>query len=149
MLFPDAQIYALFSELPLVEGRTVGRSPMSKLLRPHPTGVRVTHALSDGERVEVGDLRVQAFALPGHTEGSAAYLADGVLFLGDAASAKKDGHVKGPAWVFSDDARQGRESLQRLAARLSHDYAPVTALAFAHSGPIVGDDVLVRLSRPE
>jgi glyoxylase-like metal-dependent hydrolase (beta-lactamase superfamily II) len=148
-LFPKAEIYALYSEVPLIEGRTVGHSPIAKLQWAKPTGVRVTRPLSDGERVTVGELRVQAFSIPGHTEGSAAYLVDGVLFLGDAATAKKNGHVAGPAWVFSDDRKLGRESLQRLSARLSRDYAPVHALAFAHSGAIEAGDVLVRLYEAE
>ncbi len=148
-LFPKAEIYAMYSELPLIEGRTVGRAPISKLLSAKPTGVRVTRPLTDGERVTVGELRVQAFAIPGHTEGSAAYLAEGVLFLGDAATAKKNGKVAGPAWVFSEDRKLGRESLQRLSARLSSDYAPVRVLAFAHSGAIEGGDALVRLYEVE
>jgi glyoxylase-like metal-dependent hydrolase (beta-lactamase superfamily II) len=148
-LFPRAEIYALYTEIPLIEGRTAGHSPISKLISAKPSGVRVTHPLSDGERVTVGELRVQAFAIPGHTEGSAAYLAEGVLFLGDAATATKSGHVAGPAWVFSDDRRLGRESLQRLSARLSRDYSPVRVLAFAHSGAIEAGDAIVRLYEVE
>lgn len=148
-LFAKAELYALYSELPLIEGRTVGHSPISRLQRAKPTGVRVTHPLGDGERVTVGTLRVQAFAIPGHTEGSAAYLVDGVLFLGDAASAKKNGHVAGPPWVFSEDRKLGRESLQRLSARLARDYSPVRVLAFAHSGPIEAGDAIVRLYEAE
>jgi len=49
-------------------------------------GGRALAAVADGERLVIGDTAFEAFALPGHTAGSAAHLVHGVLFLGDAAA---------------------------------------------------------------
>jgi len=71
---------------------------------------------------------------------------DGVLFLGDAASASTTGEVTVPKWLFSDDQAQGVQSLVALAARL--DPAQVQWLAFAHTGPLKGLEPLQRLRTP-
>ncbi len=76
--------------------------------------------------------------MPGHTAGSAAYLADGVLFLGDSASARKDGALVPAVGLFSDDAAQNHAALKALGARLQSGGLRVDALAFAHSGPLSG-----------
>ncbi|MBL8684662.1 MAG: MBL fold metallo-hydrolase [Myxococcales bacterium] len=140
-LFRNAAIVALEAERRLVEGTVTSRSPMGRWSRAKPTGVRVTRAVRDGESLRFGSLDVRVFALPGHTVGSAAYLARGVLFVGDAASATEDRHVRGPAWVFSESVDRGAASLRALGARLRREGLPVTALAPAHSGPLTGDVV--------
>lgn len=145
--FPHADVYALAAELPLIQGLITPPSPIGLVSRVHPTGIHVTHALVDGETVAIGSLTVRAFAVPGHTSGSAAYLARSTVFLGDAASGGKNGAVRGPAWIFSENGSEGRASLRALAARLQHEREPVLALAFAHSGPIVGPDALERLAQ--
>lgn len=135
-LFPHAEVYALASEVALAEGRVAASSPMGRMRSAHLTGIRVTHPLADGEVVTVGPLRVRAFAIPGHTSGSAAYLAQGVLFLGDSSTASNDGKVRGPVWMFSENSAQDIESLHRLVARLRTESQTVDVLAFAHSGPL-------------
>jgi len=58
---------------------------------------------------------VRAFLMPGHTAGSMAYLARGVLFVGDAASATLVGDRLRPARRgYSDDPAAARRSLARL-----------------------------------
>jgi len=52
-------------------------------LARRPTRPKVTRPLKDGDVADVGDLRVEVFAVPGHTPGSAVYLARGVLFFGE------------------------------------------------------------------
>ena len=99
---------------------------------------KLTRGLSDGETVQVGTVAVQVFAIPGHTAGSAAYLADEVLFLGDAVAGQADGHVRNAPWMFTDDGDQCRASVQGLAKKLAASGAPVQSLAFAHSGPLQG-----------
>jgi glyoxylase-like metal-dependent hydrolase (beta-lactamase superfamily II) len=120
-LFPDAQVYALESEV----GR-VGDA------------ATVTHPLHDGEVTEVGDLRVETFAVPGHTDGSAVYLARGVLFFGDSAGASQSGAMMKAVRLFSKDSAQNVASLKALDARLQPRAAEIKALAFAHTGPLVG-----------
>ena len=97
-----------------------------------PAGVKIHRALHDGEVVDLGTAKVRVFAVPGHTAGSAAYLVNGVLMLGDAADAGSDGRVKGSPWLSSKDQAQDRASVSRLAMRLASQ-GGVQALVFAHS----------------
>ncbi len=137
-LFPAAQIYALETERGVIEGREKTHGPVTKLFPARDLGVRVTRALKDGETVAVGPLQVTVFAVPGHTRGSAAYLAGGVLYLGDSADAKKDGTLVGSKYWFSDDKEQNQASLHALATRLASRADEIKTLAFAHTGVLPG-----------
>lgn len=138
-LFRNAEIVALEPERALIEGAVTSHSPMGRISRATPTGVRVTRVAHDGETLRFGSLDVRVFAIPGHTSGSAAYLARDVLFVGDAASATNDQRVRGPAWIFSESVEQGAASLRALAARLRREGATVRAMAPAHGGPLTGN----------
>ena len=120
-LFPDAQIYALESEVALIGD-----------------AARVTHPLKDGDVIDVGDVHVETFAVPGHTPGSAVYLALGTLFFGDSAGASKDGAMMKAVRLFSKNSAENVTSLKALEARLQPRADEVKALVFAHSGPLVG-----------
>ena len=132
-MFPKAEVMALAAEVGLVQGTEASRGPLTRFMPLSPAG-KVTRALSDGDVVAVGDTEVRVYAVPGHTQGSAAYLTHGVLFLGDAADADSNGRVIGAPWVFSDDQAQDLASLVRLADRLQRDQGNVRTLAFSHSG---------------
>lgn len=138
--FPNAQVLALAADIPIAQGEQAAKGPFPRLFGPKPQGksVHVTRALSDGEMVQLGDLAVKVYAVPGHTAGSAAFLARGVLYLGDSAMAHKDGTLAGAPWVFSDDQAQNRASLAALSKRLVADHQDVKTLAFAHTGPLSG-----------
>jgi glyoxylase-like metal-dependent hydrolase (beta-lactamase superfamily II) len=133
-LFPKAQVMALDAEAALVEGRAGARGPLTRLFPVRPTGVTITRRLEDGDVVTVGDVPVRVYAVPGHTGGSAAYLVDGVLFLGDSADVASDGRLSGAPWIFSDSQPDNRASLARLEQRLVADGVKVTAMVPAHSG---------------
>jgi glyoxylase-like metal-dependent hydrolase (beta-lactamase superfamily II) len=133
-LFPKAQVLAIDAEAPLIEGRAGARGPLTRLFPVRPTGITVTRHLKDGDVVTIGDVPVRVYAVPGHTAGSAAYLADGVLFLGDSADVASDGTLNGAPWVFSDSQPENRASLARLEQRLVADGVKVMALVPAHSG---------------
>jgi len=140
--FPKAEIYAMTAEVDLIEGRAAGKGPMTKFMGKHDSGVKVTHTLADGEYVNVGDLPVKAFAMPGHTQGSAAYLIDGVIYFGDCASANKDGKITSPKYLFSDDQKQGEASIRALAQRLAPRASDIKTLEFAHTGTLSGFEPL-------
>ncbi|HVW27991.1 MAG TPA: MBL fold metallo-hydrolase [Polyangiaceae bacterium] len=126
-LFPSAEVYAMAPDIPLVGD-----------------AARVTHPLKDGDVVEVGpELRVEAFAVPGHTRGSAVYFARGVLFFGDSAGASKDGAVMKAVSLFSKDSAQNVASLKAFESRLLPRSSEVKELAFAHTGPLEGFQPLV------
>jgi glyoxylase-like metal-dependent hydrolase (beta-lactamase superfamily II) len=98
--------------------------------------------VTDGQTVQVGPLTARAFHLPGHTEGSTAWLVNGVLYFGDAADATLEGDLVGPKWVFSDDVPRAEASLRALARRLVDEGVEVRGLAFAHTGTLDGDAAL-------
>jgi glyoxylase-like metal-dependent hydrolase (beta-lactamase superfamily II) len=123
--FPRADVVALATEVGVIG-----------------EAAKVTRPLQDGAVVELGELRVEAFAVPGHTVGSAAYLARGVLFFGDSAGASSKGEVMKAVRLFSKDSSQNVASLKALAARLAPRAAEVKELAFAHTGPLVGFEPL-------
>jgi glyoxylase-like metal-dependent hydrolase (beta-lactamase superfamily II) len=137
-LFPAASIYALAADVGLAEGTATAKSPVGKLMGAQRTGTKITRGLTDGETVTVGSRAVQVFAVPGHTAGSAAYLVDGVLFLGDSASATSDGKITGAPWFFSDDQPQNRASLKALGERLRPRQSDVKVLVPAHTGVLRG-----------
>lgn len=145
--FPNAAVYALADEVPLAEGRVAPKGPITGPIGPHPYAVKVSHALTDGSTVAVGRATVTTFAVPGHTRGSAAYLVDGVLFLGDSADADSSGRVHEAKWVFSEDQTENRRALTALVARLQPRAAEVRWLALSHSGVLEGFEPLAAAFR--
>ncbi len=120
-VFPGAEIYALAADVDLVGG-----------------AANVGHPLHDGEITRVGDLRVETFAVPGHTAGSAVYLADGVLFFGDSAGASREGKVMKAIRLFSKDSVENVTSLKALVTRLQPRSGEIKQLAFGHTGQLTG-----------
>lgn len=119
--FPDAAVLAIEPDAAAVR-------------RFHSREVR---GLEDGSVVEAAGTEVEVFALPGHTRGSAAYLACGVLFLGDSAAAAYDGSVAANR-LFSWEPEANEESLAALARRLATRADEVRYIAFGHQGPVDG-----------
>jgi len=76
--------------------------------------------------------------VPGHTEGSAAYLADGVLFAGDSMQIKSNQQIIGPSVIFSTDRAQGEASLKHLAQELQPHAGDVKFIATGHTGTVAG-----------
>jgi len=133
-VFPGAQLLALEAEVDLVEGLAGPKGPLVRFFPVKPTGLKVTRTLQDGEALMLGDTPVKVFAMPGHTAGSAAYLINGVLFLGDSADATDKGELQSGHWIFSDDLSQNEASLRSLVDRVVAGGDAVQALAFAHTG---------------
>ena len=146
-LFQNAEIMALANEADLIAGLEPMRSPLGRVVANSPTGIEVTRRLQDGDFVQLGDRQVSVFGMPGHTAGSAAYLVDGVLILGDAGNIADDDTVKTPPWVFSEDIEQARDSLAALGTRLEREGRAVDVIAFAHSGPLAAGTAVTRLLR--
>jgi glyoxylase-like metal-dependent hydrolase (beta-lactamase superfamily II) len=140
--FPDAEVMALADEVPLIEGVTGARGPLTRFFPVNPTGFTVTRALRDGEVVTMNGVQFRTYAVPGHTAGSAAYLVDGVLYVGDSADAANDGQLIGAPWIFSDSQDENRASLVRLEQRLVADGANVEAIVPSHSAVLQGIEPL-------
>jgi glyoxylase-like metal-dependent hydrolase (beta-lactamase superfamily II) len=132
-LFPNAEVIALADEVAVAEGRSAGKGPLHWLMPTSPTGVKVRRTLGDGDTLQLGNLAVRVFAVPGHTAGSAVYLTDGVLIMGDSADMSSDGKLTGSPWLFSDDQAVDGASLGKLERRLTDEKTEVKALVFSHS----------------
>jgi glyoxylase-like metal-dependent hydrolase (beta-lactamase superfamily II) len=89
------------------------------------------------------NLQVTAYAVPGHTEGSAAYLTNGVLFVGDSLQVKSNQHITGPSVIFSMDRTQGEGSLRYLGQELEPHAAEVRFIATGHTGTVAGLEPLL------
>ena len=146
-VFPNAQVMALEPDVALVEGRAGSKGPVTRLFPVSPTGITVNRALHGGDVVAVGSTPIRVYAVPGHTAGSAAYLVNGVLLIGDAADVKSDGSLQGAPWIFTDSQPEDRASLVRLEQQLVADGVDVKAIVPAHSGAVEGIGALTAYAR--
>jgi glyoxylase-like metal-dependent hydrolase (beta-lactamase superfamily II) len=83
----------------------------------------------------VGDDTVRAYMVAGHTEGSAAYLFRGILFIGDAMTYSSWAGFSSARRGYSDDAATAAESLKRLWPRLPADGVRYVCTAHAACAP--------------
>lgn len=135
--FPHAQIFFGEGEQAIVEGRESSKGPLPGMMGPQKEfAITGAKALRDGEAVEVGNLKVRAFIVPGHTAGSAAYLAGGVLYVGDSFTFNSDGTVRKAPWLFSDSGEVNVASIKRLGKLLEPEAAEVKAVVPSHSGSV-------------
>jgi hydroxyacylglutathione hydrolase len=132
-LCPNAALYALEADVALVEGREGSHGPVTKLMGVKPTGLHV-HGLEDGAITTVGAKSFRVIATPGHTGGSAAYLVNGVLFLGDSAGMKTNGKLAPAPWAFTDDGAKNRASLVALRKTLESERGAIVAIVPSHTG---------------
>lgn len=133
LAFPRAEVMALEPDVALAEGREA-RGVFKMAGKPNPNGIKVARALKDGETITVGDVAVRVFAVPGHTKGSAAFVARNTLFMGDSAEVNKESKLVPGKRLFTESPEQNRASLRALAARLAPMAAEIKAIAPAHSG---------------
>ena len=100
---------------------------------PRPGELRVGAISRDTALVFGGDT-VRVFLVPGHTAGSAAYLARGVLFVGDAASSGRGG-LRPARRGYSADLRLARSSLARLETAVAPHAPRLVCTAHARCAP--------------
>jgi glyoxylase-like metal-dependent hydrolase (beta-lactamase superfamily II) len=135
--YPQAFIATANAELPALNGKVRHRGLLTKMTGPTDSGLKIDRAFASGAEIVVGRQTVKAIAVPGHTDGSAVYAVNGVLYFGDAATGAADGNVKAPPGPFSDDLPLAVSSLHSLAAQLPA--LKIDTFAFAHSGPVAAD----------
>ena len=126
-LFPDARIRALEGEIELVA---------------EESSASVTDPLGHGDIVTLGAFSVEAFSVPGHTAGNAAYLVDGVLLLGDSAFANKDGALVPTPDSYSDSPELLEASVRSLADVLAERSEQIDWVVPSHTGPLEGTAAL-------
>ncbi len=145
--FPDAEVFAMAAEQPLLEGRAPAKSLVEFLIGKKSSGIHVTRYLQDGDVLQRGNVLVTAYLIPGHTDGSAVYLAAGTLYLGDSADSGKDGSLLRAKRFVSNDVAQNRASLKRLAETLRPQASEIQFMEFAHSGPLPGITPLLNFAK--
>lgn len=94
-----------------------------------PDGGQFDRLLQDGDSLEIGALRGQVIAVPGHTSDSVAYLFGDALFVGDTVFMPDGGSAR--CDFPGGDAAELYRSVQRLYALpadtrvfVCHDYCP-------------------------
>ncbi len=135
-LFPAARVYLGAADVALAQGREGGHGPITRFFPARDSGITALVPLAADGPVAAGQKSVRAFLIPGHTAGSAAFLVDGLLFLGDSAGATSAGQLIGAPYAPSDNQLQNRQSLKRLASIISSEKLEVKELIPAHSGAL-------------
>jgi glyoxylase-like metal-dependent hydrolase (beta-lactamase superfamily II) len=123
---PNARVKALAGEQSLLE--RYAQRPLDE-------------ALVDGQVLEFGTTRVHVYAVPGHTQGSAAYWVEGALLLGDAALVTKNGRVGQVPQDRSEDPPMAVGSLVALWDRLRAESRDVAFAIPAHSAGSTGEEL--------
>lgn len=138
----DARFFVADGELPLLHGRREHGGWLARwsdrILAPdlpEAGEVRVRSFARDTTLVFGADT-VFAFPVPGHTAGSAAYLVDGVLFLGDGLShSRLFGGFRVPVGRYSEDVDLARRSLEAVLERAGDRGARTVCTAHANCAP--------------
>jgi glyoxylase-like metal-dependent hydrolase (beta-lactamase superfamily II) len=145
--FPAAEIFAMAAERSLLEGRAASRSLIGVLIGKKDSGLHIARYLQDGDSLQLGNVAVSCYLVPGHTDGSAAYLAAGTLYLGDSADSGRDGTLLPAKRFVSTDVGENRASLERLAEKLRPQAGQIKILEFAHSASLTGVEPLLDFAR--
>lgn len=136
-IFAGVGVYAMAAERPLIERQARQKKvlgiPIGKLNEIH-----ISRYLQDGDSLQIGNITVSAYLIPGHTDGSAAYLVAGTLYLGDSADGGRAGQLLPAKRFVSKDVTQNRSSLVQLANVLQPRAGEIEYLEFAHSGALLG-----------
>jgi hydroxyacylglutathione hydrolase len=131
--FPSAQTWIGDGEEHLVDGTVGAKGPLPRMFGAQPK-LALTNAkiAKDGDLIDLGGLVVRVLLVPGHTAGSAAYLANGALFVGDSLGISTEQTLKPAPWIFSDDQALNVASLKQLGQKLTAEQ--VKTIVPAHSG---------------
>ena len=133
--FSGAQVFIGDGEQALVEGTGASKGPLPGMMGAQPQlAIKGARVFKDGEVIEVGTLEVRAFVIPVHSAGSAAFLVNGALYMGDSLTMNSDDTVRPAPWVFSDDRATNVSSIKRLGKLLAPEAAEVKAIVPSHSG---------------
>lgn len=138
--FPQATVYVGEGDKGLAEATEAGKGFIPSMAGPQKqlalSGVKT---VKEGDVLDVAPLSVKVFIVPGHTAGSAAFLVNGLLFIGDSLSIEeKDGKVRAAPGIFSDDAAQNVAELKKLGQRLASIAGDIKLIVPAHSGQSAG-----------
>lgn len=136
--FPEAEVYVGPGDHDFVEGTGAADGPVLRLVGKKPelavADEHKLHNLYDGQEVTVGNKSIRAYAVPGHTRGSFAYLVDGLLFIGDATTFDKHDRAMKPPVPVSYDVDEELQSLSHLLTRFDNEGTTILTVIPSHSG---------------
>ena len=105
----SAKIYALDKEQAVLEDSTINMSAQMG----RPATVKVNKYLSDGEEIELADIKIKVIATPGHTVGSCCFYCEeaGMLIAGDTVFFESVGRSDFPTGDGAQLERSAKEKL--------------------------------------
>lgn len=145
---PQATFVLGRDEVPLFTGRASYKGFATRLADNiksyrRPASGEVTVLALGGDTVfALGRDTLRAYAIPGHTPGSMAYLFRETLFVGDAVNWGVIQGFRGALTIYSDSVPQSRTSLRSLLARLDSSGVSWRALCTAHGKCSTADSSL-------
>ena len=128
-ILPNARIAALAAE----------QEVLTKYVKGDAT---IDDVLTDGQVLRFGSTEVRVYSVPGHTAGSAAFLVEGALVLGDNALVTAKCALGPVPKDRSADPDLNVRSMVSLADRLKAEEREVKWLVPAHSGGIEAGSAL-------
>lgn len=136
--FSEAEVYVGAGDHDFVEGTGTQDGPMLRFVGKKPElavpDKNKLHDLTDGQSITVGNRQILAFAVPGHTRGSFAFLTGGMLFVGDALTFGKHGEGQKPPLPVSYSVSEGVRSLADLVKHFDDNQLQVETVLPSHSG---------------
>ncbi|WP_255169067.1 MBL fold metallo-hydrolase [Natrononativus amylolyticus] len=99
-----------------------------------------THALEDGDTVEIGDETFEVVYTPGHADDHVSFVSETSLFSGDAV-VHDDGAFEGGSFGRTDMAGQSRETLIESIERLLERLPDAVESMYAGHGSVFHGDV--------
>jgi hydroxyacylglutathione hydrolase len=143
-LFPKARLHAGAADVALTAGEVGPEATLAKIFMMilPPTPATVTSPLAGAAEISVGDKKVRALPMPGHTAGSYAYLYEGVLFVGDTMMLS-DGALATGLAAFEAHPEENRQAILGLRAPL--EGADIDRVCTAHGGCTAAGEGRARL----
>ena len=136
--FPEADVYVGTEDRSYLEGTAASDGFLPSLAGKKsdlaPLDPAKLHSIGDGEVVTIGDRHVRAFAVPGHTQGSRAYLIGDTLYAGDAVTYDRSQKAMKPPKPVSFSVPQAVVSLGKLVERFDAEGIVVQTVVPSHSG---------------
>ena len=114
-VFPNAQVYIGNEEEQYLTGKMYRMKKFGFLKLKVGVSLKNDYKLlSDGEIINIGDIKIEAIHIPGHTLGHMCYLIDdSILITGDCLAINKNGGY--PFWdFFTQNPELNKKSLQKL-----------------------------------
>jgi glyoxylase-like metal-dependent hydrolase (beta-lactamase superfamily II) len=128
--FSDTAVVAGPGEAALVRGEAAEQGWMASLsgaMAPAPFSPETLTEFGDGDVLEIDGASIRAIHTPGHTNGSAMYIYDDVLFTGDTIVGRGDEVNEIPSGTYTD-YESVRDSVQKAMAH------PFERIADGHVG---------------